>query len=157
MPGVPQGLRESLQYIIVLSLFVVLVSPHTAIPCPCLSLSEPLRVWDPSNVGITKYFHKVHLNMVGSQNNLRSYTTCFPCSLRVTGTGNEITLPRGWFQMITVFHSAVVESSMPLIPWRVNTKDMAQIHGSGKSVHECLQIYTTIVGALHANSTKRFL
>jgi hypothetical protein len=31
-----------------LLLFVVLVSPHTAILCPCVSLSEPLRVQDPS-------------------------------------------------------------------------------------------------------------
>ena len=45
----PAGVTESLQYIIVFSLFVVLVSQHTAVPCPCLSLSEPLRVRDPSN------------------------------------------------------------------------------------------------------------
>ena len=44
----PAGVTESLQHIIVFSLFVVLVSQHTAIPCPCLSLSEPLRVRDPS-------------------------------------------------------------------------------------------------------------
>jgi hypothetical protein len=41
-----------LQYIIVFSLFVVLISQHTTVPCPCLPLSEPLRVWDPSSVVI---------------------------------------------------------------------------------------------------------
>ena len=42
----PTGVTE-LQYIIVFLLFIVLISPHTTVPCPCLSLSEPLRVQGP--------------------------------------------------------------------------------------------------------------
>jgi len=49
---------------------------------------------------------------MGSQDNLCSSMACFPCSLKVRAASNEISLPWCWFQMITVFHLAIVESAM---------------------------------------------